>query len=50
MKVPYILYTLTTLIVNRSVIIHNRSDVVVQYEWKAFATEEDEQTEKEMYN
>jgi len=41
------LCTLHTLIV-RSVVIHNRSDVVVHYEWKAFATEEDEQTEKEM--
>ena len=34
----------------RSVIIHNRSDVVVHYEWKAYATEEEEQTEKEMYS
>ena len=40
---------ISLLIVNRSVIIHNRSDVVVHYEWKAFATEEDELTEKEMY-
>lgn len=35
--------------VNRSVTIHNRSDVIVHYEWKAFATEEEEQMEKEMY-
>ena len=43
-------YTEYTIILFRSVIIHNRSNVVVHYEWKAFATEEDEQTEKEMYH
>ena len=42
-------YMLQHNLVFRSVIIHNRSNVVVHYEWKAFATEEDEQTEKEMY-
>ena len=50
-----ILYYIQTLyisfvcFVNRSVMIHNRSDVIVHYEWKAFATEEEEQMEKEMY-
>ena len=40
--------TAQLIIVFRSVTIHNRSNVVVRYEWKAFSTEEDEETEKEM--
>ena len=37
------------ILLHRSVTIHNRSDVVVRFEWKGLATEEDEQIEKEMY-
>ena len=32
----------------RSVIIHNRSDVVVHYQWKAFASEMEENMKREM--
>ena len=32
----------------RSVVIHNRSDVVVHYEWKAFSSDLEEQAEKDM--
>ena len=32
----------------RSVVIHNRSDVVVHFEWKAFASELEEKMQKEM--
>ena len=32
----------------RSVVIHNRSDVVVHFEWKAFASELEENMQKEM--
>lgn len=43
------LYVLLYSYIIRLVTIHNRSDVIVHYEWKAFATEEEEQMEKEMY-
>ena len=36
------------LCVARSVMIHNRSDVVVHYEWKAFSSDLEEQAEKDM--
>lgn len=33
----------------RSVVLHNRSDVVVHYEWKAFASAMEEDMQKEMW-
>ena len=33
---------------SRSVTIHNRSDVVVHYQWKAFASEGEEDMQREM--
>ena len=39
---------LPLLHVGRSVVIHNRSDVVVHYEWKAFSSDLEEQAEKDM--
>ena len=32
----------------RSVVLHNRSDVVVHFEWKAFASKMEEEMQKEM--
>lgn len=32
----------------RSVVIHNRSDVVVHYQWKAFASELEENMKREV--
>ena len=32
----------------RTVVLHNRSDVVIRYQWKAFSTEGEEETHKEL--
>jgi hydrocephalus-inducing protein len=40
--------TYITLSSQRSVVIYNRSDVIVHYQWKAFSSEHEEQAEKDM--
>jgi hypothetical protein len=32
----------------RSVVLHNRSDVVVHFQWKAFSSEADEELQREL--
>ncbi|XP_053255366.1 hydrocephalus-inducing protein homolog [Podarcis raffonei] len=39
--------TYITLVSQRSVVIHNRSDIIARFQWKIFATQEEEEQKKQ---